>query len=117
MSVSRAEVANRALRENGKLAMGQADNSNLTDAALQAYDEVYAYLDNLGITDWSSTAAVPDEYAFWVVAMVAYALIGQLGTPADRVAKITRDYVQAELKIRRVFEDGYTTDATKVSDF
>lgn len=117
MSVTRAEIANRVLRESGKLAFGQADNSNLTNAALQAYDEVYAYLDNLNIVDWASLAAVPDEYAFWVVAMTAYSMIGQLGTPRERVAKITVDNAQAELNIRRVFENGYTSDVTKVSNY
>lgn len=117
MAVTRAEIANRALRESGKLAFGQADNSNLTNAALQAYDEVYAYLDNLDIVDWGSTASVPDEYAFHVVAMTAYSLIGQLGTPTARAQKISADHARAELSIRRVFENAYTADEVKVSDY
>ena len=49
--------------------------------------------------------------------MVAYSMIGQLGTPQDRAGKIAADNATAELNIRRVFENGYTPDETKVSDF
>ncbi len=117
MAVTRAEIANRVLRRCGVLAFGQAVDSNRTNAALQAYDEVYAYLDNLDIVDWGSTASVPDEYVFFVVALASKSLGSDLGMPAARKADINNDARTAELDIRRVFNNAYTPDDTKVVDF
>lgn len=117
MAVTRAEIANRALRKLGVLPFGQSADSNRTDAALQAYDEVYAYLEELGIVDWGSTASVPNEYVFWVVAIVAYNLCDDIATPDNRYMRIKSDYAQAEAAIRRVYNNAYTRDETKVVDY
>ena len=117
MSQTRAQIANRALRRCGVLGFGQATDSNRTDAALQSYDEVYGYLEELGIVDWGSTASVPNEYAFWVVAMTAYSLCDDIAVSNTRYSRISRDATQAEANIRRVYAQSYTPDETKVSDF
>ena len=88
-----------------------------TDAALQAYDEVYAYLNELGIVDWGSTASVPNEYAFHVIALTAYTLSGDIAVPDSRYQRIARDAAGAELAIRRVYNNAYTRDEIKVMDY
>ena len=117
MAVTRAEIALRALRESGKIPFGQGGDPNMVSATEQAYDEVYSFLEELGIVDWASTASVPNEYSFFIVALTAYSMIGQLGTPSARVLKITRDASTAEQEIRRVFNSGYTPDPVKIEDF
>lgn len=117
MSVTRAEIANRALRRCGKLAFGQTSESSLSNEALQAYDEVYAYLESLGLVDWGSTASVPNEYVFWVVAMTAYSLADTLGIPTERYQRIAADANRGEAEIRRIFNDYYTPNEIRVKDF
>lgn len=117
MAVTRAEIANRALRRCGVLAFGQAVDSNRTDAALQAYDEVYSYLEELGIVDWGSTASVPNEYAFFVVALTAYNLADDIAVPDSRYQRISIDANSAEANIRRVYNSAYTRDEIKVADY
>jgi acetyl-CoA acetyltransferase len=117
MAVTRAEIANRALRRAGRLAYGQTAESTLSNAALQAYDEVYDYLERLGIVDWGSTASVPNEYVPWVVAMTAYNKADEWGISNERFARIAQDANAAEREIRRLFNDYYTTTEVKVKDY
>lgn len=117
MAVTRAEIANRALREAGILAYGQTATSNLTDAALQGYDEVYANLEELGIVDWGSTASVPNQYVPWVVALVAFNKANEWGISNDRYTRIAQVASVAERSIRRVFEQGYTSTEVKVINY
>jgi len=117
MAVTRAEIANRALRRCGKLAFGQTATSDLSDEALQAYDEVYSYLEELGIVDWGATASVPNEYAFWVIAMTAYSLADTLGIPNERYQRIGIDANNAESEIRRIRTNYFTPNEIRISDF
>lgn len=117
MAVTRAEIANRALRRAGRLAYGQTATSLLTDAALQGYDEIYSFLFELGIVDWGSTSDVPNEYVPWIVALVAYNKADEWGISNDRFARIQADAAIAERQIRRAFENGYTSTEIQVSDF
>ena len=117
MSVTRAEIANRALRRCGRLAFDQTAESSLSNEALQAYDEVYSRLEELGVVDWGSTAAIPNQYVFWVVAMTAYSLADALGISSERYQRIAVDAQSAEREIRRVFNSAYTPTQIKVSDY
>lgn len=117
MAVTRSEIANRVLRRCGRLAYAQTAESSLSNAALQAYDEVYDYLEELGIVDWGSTASVPNQYVFWVVALTSYSMADELGVSGERYARISRDGTAAEGEIRRVFNDAYTSTEIRVSNF
>ncbi len=117
MAVTRAEIANRALRRAGRLAYGQTATSELSNSALQGYDEIYDYLERLGIVDWGSTASVPNEYVPWVVALTAYNKADEWGISTDRYARIAQDANAAEREIRRLFNDYYTSTEVRVSDY
>lgn len=117
MSVTRAEIANRALRKCGRLAYGQTAEANLSNAALQAYDEVYDYLEELGIVDWGSTAAVPNQYVYWIVALTALSLADELGVSTERYQRLSITASQAEPEIRRVYNTAYTPTEIKVKDY
>lgn len=117
MPVSRAEIANRALRRCGVIGFGQSADANRNAAALQAYDEVYAYLDGLNIVEWTSAADVPDKYAFHVVALVALNLCDDVSVPAARYERIRIDAGASEASIRRVFKEAYQRDETKAENF
>ena len=54
---------------------------------------------------------------FFVVALASKSLGSDLGMPAARKADINNDARTAELDIRRVFNNAYTPDDTKVVDF
>ena len=117
MAVTRAGIADRALRRCGVLPFGQSADANRTAAALQAYDEVYAYLKELEIVDWTSTGSVPDQYVFPVVALTALNLCDDISVPSERYQRIRLDDGQAEATIRRVYTPAYQRDNTKAEDF
>lgn len=99
------------------LPFGQSADQPRNDAALQAYDEVYSYLEGLGIVEWGSTASVPNEYVYFVVAMTAYALCDDIAVPDSRYARIKSDVTGAEANIRRLYNQAYTRDDVKVVDY
>lgn len=117
MAVTRAEIANRALRRCGRLAFDQQAESSISNEALQAYDEVYDSLEELGIVDWGSTASVPNQYVFWVVALTAYSLADTLGVSTERYQRIAVDARNAEREIRRVYNTYYTPSEIKVKNY
>lgn len=117
MAVTRAEIANRALRRCGKLALAQTATSELTNEALQAYDELYATLEELNIVKWTSTGSVPNEFVFPVVALTAYSLCDTLGVGGERYQRIARDAAGGEAAIRRIYNDAFIPDEIKVGDF
>ena len=117
MAVTRAEIANRALRRCGRLAFDQQPESSLSDEALQAYDEVYDALEELGIVDWGSTTSIPNQYAFYIVALTAYSLADTLGISNDRYQRIAVDAQSAEQAIRRIYNSSYTPNEIQVKNF
>lgn len=117
MAVSRQGIADRALRRCGVLPFGQSADANRSAAALQAYDEVYAYLRELEIVDWTATADVPNQYVYHVVALTALNLLDDIAVPSERAARIRADAAQAEPSIRRVYVPRYKRDDVKAEDF
>lgn len=117
MSVTRSEIATRALRRCGRLSYNETANATLNADALQAYDETYAEFEEKGIVDWGSTAAVPNEYVFWVVARTAYNLCDQLGVSGERFKRISRDSDRAEQELKRIYHDPYTPNEIRVPDY
>lgn len=117
MSVTRANMAIRALRRAGKLSYNESAEGQLNADALQAYDEVYDELSELGIVDWGSTASVPNEYVFHVTSMVAYRLADMLGVSDARYMRLANDNAKAEPAIRRMFNSYYTPTQIKVVDY
>lgn len=117
MAVTRLEMGNRILREAGVLAYGQTATSDLSNAALSAYDEIYAYLEELDSVEWSSTGSVPDQFVPWVVAMAAFSRATEWGVSNDRYARIREKAGSAEREIRRAMNPLNSSTEIKVSNF
>lgn len=71
MSVAKTEIRNRALRRLGVLGWGGTPNTNVSNDMDQVYTEVYAALEEEGLTTWAVTAEVPDAYVPHMVNLCA----------------------------------------------
>ena len=70
------------------LGEGQVLTSYASDDLDQAYTEVYEQLQQLGLTTWSSTANVPDQYAGPVAMLVAEARAVKYRVPDAQYQRI-----------------------------
>jgi hypothetical protein len=114
MAKTSAELRNRALRKLGKLALGATATGAMADDMDDAYNEVYAKLDNLGLVTWASTEDIPDEYCHDVVSLMAYERAD--GIPTERLAKIQADSLSAILNISAQIA-GKWVNPESVSDY
>lgn len=102
MAVTRAQMANRILRRLGVLGTGQKAKSEDTSYALQAYDELYSQLEELGLAEWGATDDVPNEYVNDIVNWAAYNLIDDFKCSTQRYQRIQIASSRAEPNIRRI---------------
>lgn len=97
-----ADVINKALIRLKAIGRGQTASSTDIADMQAAYDEVYAYLDSRNLTTWEDDEDVPDEYVFWVVALMCKARLDEYGTPEPRRSEIRGDARASILEISRL---------------
>lgn len=85
------QIREKALRKLGVKATGQITQSEIQDDLDNAYTEVWAGLNALGLTTWDSDEDIPDEFVDPVVAMVAFARANEYSIPNDRFQRIDLD--------------------------
>ena len=105
MAKTKAECRNRALRKLGKLAIGQTAEAGIASDMEDAYDQVYARLEQLGLVTWSSTDSVPDEFVEDITAMMAFER--SEGVPDARYIRIRDDASRALLSISNYIAGEY----------
>lgn len=91
MSVTAAEIRNKALKKLGKFGTGTIPDSRKSDDLDQAYKEVYAQLSARHIVTWDLDEEIPDEFIHAVVALCADARKDEYSIPNDRYQRITLD--------------------------
>lgn len=99
-----AEIRNRAMKRLGVLSQGQVAQAEYSSDLAQAYVEVYAELDAMGLVDWDFDEEVPDELAWSVVALVAYARVDEYSIPNDRRQRLGADASVAINRMRELRE-------------
>lgn len=114
MAKTKAECRNRALRKLGKLAIGQTAEAGIASDMEDAYDQIYARLENKGLVTWSSTASIPDEFVEDIVAIMAFER--SEGIPDSRYARIRDDASRAQISISSLIEGKWINDK-QVEDF
>lgn len=103
MSLTKAQVRDRASELLGFNPIRQPLDSNIASRIEQSYDIVYALLKNEGVAVWASTEGVPDEVAPFVIDLVAFDSLS-LGTSSERIQIISAKLPAALPSIRK-----YTT--------
>ena len=83
-----AEVKDGALELLGVKAIGQTAKNKDTVRATKAYNEVYANLKTEGLAIWASTAAVPDDVAPHLEALMAFNAADAYGISGERYQRI-----------------------------
>ena len=68
----------------------------------QAYTEVFKELQQLNLTTWAETAAVPDQYARSIAMLVANARTTKYQIPDNRYQRIKLESIEAIQMIRRL---------------
>jgi hypothetical protein len=105
MPKTKAECRDRALRKLGKLAIGQTAEAGIASDMEDAYDQIYARLDQLGLVTWSSTGSVPDEFVEDITAMMAFERSERV--PDSRYARIRDDASRALTSISAYISGEY----------
>ncbi len=121
MTVTTAEIRNKALRKLGLLRMGESARPEYAEDLDAAYNEVYAELEAEELPVWSSTANVPDEYVEPMVALCALARMGDYNVPERRsqwvIAIAGTDGELAKNKIRKIKAGTYVPTTTYSKDY
>lgn len=113
---TQADVRKRALRKLGLASTNQAPTSDLDSDMQAAYTEVYALLENMKLTFWGETSAVPDEVANHVAAMMAFERVNDYGIGSERYARIEREKNAAIRNFRMMAVNEYVSD-DEVTDY
>ncbi len=121
MTVTTAEIRNKALRKLGLLRMGESARPEYAEDLDAAYGEVYAELEAEELPVWSSTAAVPKEYAAAMVALCAYHRLTDYNVPERRAQAIILDAgpegESAKNRIRKLKAGLYVPTTTRFLDY
>lgn len=88
MSLTMLAAIDRAANECGVLRLGQSLQTNDQTRFQSGYDEVHADLETEGLATFSSTAAIPNNLAPWVVWLVAQNCAGTYGVSGERYNRI-----------------------------
>lgn len=91
MSVTAAEIRNKALKKLGVFGTGTTPRSEKADDLDQAYSEIYAQLTRRALATWDFDEEIPDEFVQPVVALVADARKDEYRIPNDLFQRITLD--------------------------
>lgn len=114
MAKTKTQLVERALQKLGKLALGQTAEAAMQDDMEDAYDQIYARLENKGMTVWSSTDSVPDEFVEDVVALMAFERAE--GIPEARYQRLFNDANRAFVAISATVS-GKWLNSRDVEDF
>ena len=97
-----AQIRQTAAENLGIHGEGETLPDYESDDMGQAYNEVYAGLQDRGLTAWSSTADVPDLYAGPVAMLVAEARAVKYQIPENRYVRLKFEATEALKTIREV---------------
>ena len=85
---TKIQIRETAAENLGIFGEGQTLTSYQADDLDQAYAEVYAELQGLGLAPWASTGTIPDKYASSVAMLVAEARSTKYQIPDNRYMRI-----------------------------
>ena len=97
-----AQIVETAAENLGIVGEGEVLPSYETSDLTQAYTEVYAVLQALNLTAWSSTAIIPDQYAKAVGILVAEARAVKYQIPDNRYHRVKLEAIEAVHSIREL---------------
>jgi hypothetical protein len=78
---------------------------------VNAYNEVYLYLQEIDLTFWGQTSAVPDEVANEISAMMAWRRVNDYGVSNERYQRLAQEVRPAEMRIRTVAVNQYKANS------
>jgi len=100
MSYTATQVREKALKKLGVIATGQTTQAQISTDLDEAYVEVYAMLNALGLTTWDDDEDIPNEMVTPVVYLVAGIRKDEYSIPNDRYQRIKIDQDGAIMMIK-----------------
>ena len=96
------EIRVKAAKKLGLLGVGQTLRSTIDDDLTNAYTEVYAEIETLGLATWAVTDDIPDQFVFAVTSWVAGSRLDEYNVPLEKYQRVANDFAKAEPTIRRL---------------
>lgn len=109
-----SEIVDRAAEELGKKPTGQAVSGAVSADLTQAYAELHRMLDRKGLTTWSNTDSIPEEYANAIVFLVANQRLKSVSP--ERYQRIKLE-AQGAFKTIQSLKEGVWTNTQEVEDY
>lgn len=97
-----AQIREGAAENLGILAEGEELPSYESADLGRAYTELYSELEILGLTNWSQTANVPDQYSWAITILTAEKRAVKYRVPAERYQQIKLEANQALALLRKL---------------
>ena len=114
MSVTMLSAIDRAANECGKLRLGQSLQTQDQTRFQAGYDEVYDDLETEGLATWSSTGAMPNNVAPWVIWLVAHNCAGTYGVSLARFNRIVGhtglNGERAKRELRKILQPPHSSE-------
>ena len=99
-----ADLKNRALKRLRVLAAGETAAAHVDDIVADAYTFVYNELnsDVEKLATWTSTGAIPDKVASYVIDLVVYQSADEFYVPEQRILRLEAKAEKSMKMIRRL---------------
>ena len=105
-------IVEKAANRLGIVSEGQTLRAEYDSDLTNAYNEVWAELDEMDLLTWDSDEDIPDAFVWSVVTMVAHSRLDEYSISNDRYTRIMNDYSKAHMRLKElVGSDAYQEQA------
>lgn len=114
---TKSQIRAKALRLLGVVGVGVTPTGPQDSDMSDAYSEVYAELEELGLVEWAEADDIPSRFVDTVVNLVASKRVDEYGISNERYQRIMSKAAGAEANLRRLIADSYIHSTTSFADY
>lgn len=114
MSLTAAQIRDRAAQELGLLQLNQSLRAEHATRITQGYAEVYAQLKKDGLATWAYAGDIPDEVCTYVAALIADNCLNTYGVSESRFQRIKLAAAEARREMQKHTAPDYVSQEQAV---
>jgi len=108
---TKAEIRDKVARKLGIKKASQALSNRFVEDLDEAYNDIHANLERLGLVEWDAAGDVPGEFVPHVVALIALTRVTEYNCTGNRLQGIVSSASGAKNSIRELMNDPYFDSA------